>query len=108
MTSRRRQRRLRGLGPADTLTTGRPALAKESSDIAHEQAGLFHRREVSSAIEFRPMHDVVRPFRKASDRRKHLAAEHGDACWHDRFLYRSPGVASAAEFRVKAGRRVGG
>src|SRR4030095_7133326 len=43
--------------------------SEEAADVVHEEIGHLHRREVSTTIELRPMHDVrVGALRERADR----------------------------------------
>src|SRR5215472_18889415 len=41
---------------------------EELPDVADQQVGLLHGREVAAAVKLRPVHDVVRPLGEGPDR----------------------------------------
>src|SRR5215831_9813562 len=74
---------------------------EERLNVADQRVRLLHRGEVSTSIELRPVHDVVRPFGEAPDGGRDLAREHRHAGGNRGRLDLAPGAAGAAELEVE-------
>ena len=55
-----------------------PEWAKEGADVVDEQVGLFHRGEMTAAVELAPVDDVIVPFGQAPYGQHGVAWEDGD------------------------------